>query len=187
MAVDPMNKPKLKRPEDQPPEDIRHEKARLPALDDYVVIYYGGEPQAAELERIAKELLAVTAKVKRRFLRSATLESEIQRGQRIDVAKLQAERLVLLTEHDRLGGGGVGRGKPFRTQKRKIRGRLHAIERDLAAAVPATIDALIAELAAVDESLRQKRTELAQLSEQGRALERCLPPSKQKQLFGADT
>ena len=181
-----MNKPKSRSPEDQSQPDIRHEKACLPALDDYVVINYRGEPQAAELERIAKELLAMTAKVKRRFHRSADLVSEIQRGQRLDVAKLHAERLVLLAEHDRLGGGGPGRGKPFRTQKRRIRARLHAIERDLAAAVPATINALIAELAAVDESLGRKRKDLARLYEQGRALERSLPPSKQKQLFGAD-
>jgi hypothetical protein len=139
-----------------------------------------------ELVRIAEAIEELQGKIGRREQRIHVLDELIRESRSINVDKLILEHAALQADREKLGGGRGSRGEPFRAAKRKIRLRLEAITRDLAAAVPATIEGHIQDRARTAESLARKLKDLATLQAQGRALERTLPPSVQRQWFGAD-
>ena len=164
----------------------QHEHCQVAPRSLLILIEYDGHPQGAELVRIAKAIEEMGAKIGRREQRIRMLDDVIRDSRGINADKLIVEHAALQVERDKLGGGRGSRGEPFRAAKRKIRHRMEAINRDLAAAVPATIEAHIQDRARTAESLACKRKDLGTLQTQGRALERTLPPSVQKQWFGSD-
>ena len=167
-------------------KDPQHDHCQVAPRSLLILIEYEAHPQGRELVRIAKAIEEVEAKIGRREQRIRMLDDVVRDSQGINVDKLIVEHAALQVEREKLGGGRGSKGEPFRAAKRKIRHRMEAITRDLAAAVPATIDAHIQDRARTAESLARKREKLATLQAQGRALERALPPSVQRQWFGAD-
>lgn len=167
-------------------KDPQHEHCQVAPRSLMVRIAYEGQPQQAELVRIAEAVEGMKAKIGRREQRIHLLDDAISTSQAINVDALIVEHAALQLEREKLGGGRGSRGEPFRAQKRKIRLRLEAITHDLAAAVPATIEGHIQDRARTAESLARKRKDLATLLSDGRALERTLPALAQQQWFGSD-
>ena len=167
-------------------KEPQHERAQIAPRSLLILIEYESHPQGPELVRIAKAIEEMGAKIGRREQRIRMLDDVIRDSQGINVDKLIVEHAALQVEREKLGGGRGSRGEPFRAAKRKVHHRMEAITRDLAAAVPATIEGHIQDQARTAESLARKRKDLATLQARGRALERTLPPAVQAQWFGAD-
>ena len=165
---------------------LDRERCQLPSTSFLVLIEYETQPQGPELIRIAKAIEEMEAKIGRRHQRLQEFDDVIRTSRAINIDKLIVEHATLQVEREKLGGGRGSRGEPFRAAKRKVRWRLDAITRDLAAAVPATIEGHVQDRARTAESLARRCKDLAKLQAQGRALERTLPPSVQRQFFGAD-